>query len=245
MKTLWLIVGTSILIGSSYALYHVFVVRNNKQTVAPTNTAESNPNTKQFLALGDSYTSGEGIAKDGRWPIHLVTQLRAQGIDMADPVFIARTGWTTADLDRAMSSLKTEGTFDLVSLLIGANDEFRGNSREEYRSGFVSLLQKAIVLAGGKPEHVLVLSVPDWGVSPYAASEDKAAIAASIDRYNAVNRAEAERLGARYIDITNPTRAAANDREIFAGDGLHYSSKTHARWAELAVLMAKNALLGK
>ena len=124
-----------------------------------------------YLALGDSYTIGEGVPDADRWPVQLATALRAEGIDLADPRIIATTGWTTDELASAIDVAEPVGRYDFVSLLIGVNNQYRGRSVAEYRGEFTALLKRAIGFAGGRPERVLVLSIPDWGVTPFAAAQ--------------------------------------------------------------------------
>jgi len=195
-----------------------------------------------FLALGDSYTIGESVAISERWPVQLARLLREQKIDLDDPTIIARTGWTTAELSAGIDRAKPQGVYDLVSLLIGVNNQFRGRSQEEYRKEFVALLQRAIAFADQRPTRVLVLSIPDWGVTPFARGRDRAAIGAAIDAFNAINREETARSGALYVDVTPISREAVNDPELIARDGLHPSGKMYAEWARLALPMACQAL---
>lgn len=191
----------------------------------------------RFLALGDSYTIGESVAPEERWPAQLVTLVRAQAVPLGDPTLIATTGWTTDELAAGIDHASLQGTYDLVSLLIGVNNQYRGRGEEEYRQQFAALLQRAIAFAGGEPARVLVLSIPDWGVTPFAHNSGRrpAAIAAEIDAFNAVNRVEAERAGAHYIDVTPVSRQAANDLSLIADDGLHPSGQMYAEWAMLAL----------
>ena len=163
----------------------------------------------RYLALGDSYTIGESVAENERWPVQLADQLRGAGIGIDQPVIIAHTGWTTGDLIEAIEQQKPQGPFDLVSLLIGVNNQYQGRSSDEYRSQFHTLLQTALALTGNKPEHLLVLSIPDWGVTPYAAKHDRQEIGAAIDRFNLINREETLQAGAHYIDITPISRQAS------------------------------------
>jgi lysophospholipase L1-like esterase len=191
----------------------------------------------KFLALGDSYTSGEGVDPIECWPVQLAARLRERGFMIADPVIIARTGWTTDELSRAIDQAAPIGPFDLVTLLIGVNNQYRGRPEAEYREQFAELLQRALALAGNDPAHVIVLSIPDWSVTPFAAKgADRSSIArvtAALDRFNAINRAEAERSGVRYIDVTPISRQAAHDRALLAGDDLHPSGKMYAEWVAL------------
>ncbi|MBF8281252.1 MAG: lysophospholipase [Anaerolineales bacterium] len=201
----------------------------------------------QFLALGDSYTIGESVAPEERWPVQLGALLRAEGLDVGDPTLIATTGWTTDELSAAIDRANPQGAFDLVSLLIGVNNQYRGRGQDEYREQFAALLQRAIGFAGGNPARVLVLSIPDWGVTPFAArlERDPAAVAADIDAFNAINRAETERPGAHYVDVTPFSREAAHDPSLLADDGLHPSGRMYAEWARLALPAARAALGGK
>lgn len=198
----------------------------------------------QFLALGDSYTIGESVAPEERWPVQLGALLRAEGLNVGDPTILATTGWTTDELSAAIDRANPQGAFDLVSLLIGVNNQYRGRGQDEYREQFAALLQRAIGFAGGNPARVLVLSIPDWGVTPFAArlERDPAAVAADIDAFNAINRAETERPGAHYVDVTSFSREAAHDPSLLADDGLHPSGRMYVEWARLALPAAREAL---
>ncbi|MEO8296025.1 MAG: SGNH/GDSL hydrolase family protein [Gemmatimonadota bacterium] len=187
----------------------------------------------RILCLGDSYTIGESVAGTERWPVQLVAQLRARGIDVPDPVIIAKTGWTTGDLNAAIDETQPQGPFELVTLLIGVNNQYRGLSPGEYRAEFRALLSRAIGFAGGRANHVIVLSIPDWGVTPFAASRDRLRIGRDIDAYNSVNQEETARLGAAYVDITPISREAANAPSLTAPDGLHPSGEMYRLWAEI------------
>ena len=193
--------------------------------------------TARYLALGDSYTIGERVDSAARWPVQLAALLRERGIAVAAPTIIARTGWTTDELSVALDRANPRGTFDLVSLLIGVNNQYRGRDVEEYRAQFRALLQRAVAFAGGDAGRVIVLSIPDWGVTPFAEKQqrDGARIASEIDRFNAVNREETERAAARYVDVTPISRAASADRTLIAEDGLHPSGKMYGEWARLAL----------
>ena len=208
----------------------------------PTPTVVGTPTPVRFLALGDSYTIGERVPVSDRWPVQLAAALRARGVSMVEPVIVARTGWTTGELLSAIGEQELRGPFEIVSLLIGVNNQYRGGGLDEYRSEFGILLQHAIDFAGGAPDRVIVLSIPDWGVTPFAASRDPERISAEIDRFNEVNREEAERAGARYVNVTLVSRQAATDLELVAADGLHPSDKMYAAWVSLALPEALMAL---
>ncbi len=207
-------------------------------------TTNEKAETMHYLALGDSYTIGEGVASEERWPLQLAASLRQAGVAIDDPTIIARTGWTTDELMAGIEHQAPQGPFDLVSLLIGVNNQFRGRAEEEYQEQFRTLLQTAIAFAGGNTNHVFVLSIPDWGVTPFAQGRNRTEIAAAIDRFNAINRAESELAGVHYVDITPISRQAAADVTLLADDELHPSAKMYAQWVAL-VLSAVNAALGE
>jgi lysophospholipase L1-like esterase len=190
--------------------------------------------TLQYLALGDSYTIGETVSEAERWPVQLAGQLREAGLAVAEPKIIARTGWTTDELSAAMGESQLEGTWDLVSLLIGVNNQYRGRPVDNYSREFSELLDWAIHLAGHRPERVFVVSIPDWGVTAFAAGKDldAAVVGAEIDAYNAVNRRVSEDRGVLWIDITDISR---DHPELVASDGLHPSGAQYALWAERAL----------
>jgi lysophospholipase L1-like esterase len=196
----------------------------------------------RFLALGDSYTIGESVDETERWPVQLAHLLREQKIDIGDPTIIARTGWTTDELDAAITRENPAGPFDIVSLLIGVNNQYRGRSEDEYREQFRALLRRAIGFAGNTAAHVVVLSIPDWGVTPFAKGRDTQTIAEEIDRFNIINREEAKRAGAWYVDVTPVSREAARDASLIASDGLHPSGKMYAEWARLTLPAALKIL---
>lgn len=196
----------------------------------------------RYLALGDSYTIGEGVSVDQRWPMQLAARLRSQGIGVNEPIIVARTGWTTAELQSAIERSHPGGVFDLVSLQIGVNNQYRGLDLESYRLEFRMLLGQAIEFAGGDPQHVIVLSIPDWGVTPFAAGRDHDRIAQEIARFNAVNRQEADMAGVRYVDVTPESRKARSDPGLLAADGLHPSGRMYATWVDLVLPQARAAL---
>ena len=201
----------------------------------------------RYMALGDSYTSGESVEPAERWPMQLTARLRARGFTLDDPLIIATTGWTTGDLSRALVQTQPLGPFDLVTLLIGVNNQYRGRSEEEYQHQFRALLQRAITYAGDDATRVIVLSIPDWSVTPFASAlgADQSSldrIAMQIDRFNGINQTEAERLGAYYVYVTPISREAAVDRSLLATDGLHPSGKMYALWVNLVEPIACDIL---
>jgi lysophospholipase L1-like esterase len=190
------------------------------------------PSQPRYLALGDSYTIGESVAGGDRFPNQLARELGT-----GEPLIIAKTGWTTDELNAAIDAQGPKGPYDLVTLLIGVNNQYRGRDSEQYRGEFAALLGRAIVFAGGDARKVIVVSIPDWGVTPFAEGRDRAKIAAEIDRYNAVNREETLRAGARYVDITPISRK--NDPALVAADGLHPSGEQYGQWVRLIVKEAR------
>ncbi|WP_072053000.1 SGNH/GDSL hydrolase family protein [Hymenobacter terrenus] len=200
-----------------------------------------------FLSLGDSYTIGEGVGATARWPAQLAELARQEGLAIQSPDIIARTGWTTAELQTAIAATNNQKTYGLVSLLIGVNNQYRGETMASYRTEFRELLHKAGHFAGDEPRRVLVLSIPDWGRSPFAQREgrDPVRIAAEIDQFNAVAREECRRASVAYVDITPLTRAAASDPAQFTRDGLHYSGPQMHDWARLALPVVRQMLLSE
>jgi lysophospholipase L1-like esterase len=198
----------------------------------------------RFLSLGDSYTIGEQVEPAERWPVQLARALRARGLDIADPEIVARTGWTTDELAAGILVAAPAGPYGLVSLLIGVNNQYRNQYRAgdagRYRDELASLLTQAVMFAGGIAGRVLVLSIPDWGVTPFAAGSDRAKIASEIDRFNAICSGEALRAGTRHVDVTAASREP-HDGWV-TSDGLHPSGRQYARWVELALAEAEHAL---
>jgi len=189
----------------------------------------------RYLALGDSYTIGESVPGQERFPNQLG---RALGI--GEPSIIAKTGWTTEELNSAIDAANVQGTYDLVTLLIGVNNQYRGRSADEYRTQFGALLQRAIGFAGGDAKRVVVVSIPDWGVTPFAEGRDRAKIAYEIDRFNAIAREQVMRAGARWVDVTPISRR--NDPALIADDKLHPSAKMYAEWVKAILPEARAAL---
>jgi lysophospholipase L1-like esterase len=199
------------------------------------------PGLLTYLALGDSYSIGEGVDESARWPVQLARLLGEHGHALAPPQIVARTGWTTDELAAAMEQHALSPPYDLVSLLIGVNNQYRGRALDNYREEFRALLAQAIGLAGGPPQRVLVLSIPDWGVTPFARREarDPEAIGHAIDQFNACAREETHRQGAQWVDITAISRA---ELELLTDDGLHPAPAQYARWANAALPVALAAL---
>ena len=198
--------------------------------------------TATFLALGDSYTIGEGVDTDASWPAQLTARLRAAGYALDDPEIIATTGWTTDELAAAIVQRVPAASRALVSLQIGVNNQYRGRSLDEYREQFSALLEQALAFASQQPRHVIVVSIPDWGVTPFAAAQaaDSERIGREVDAFNAAARAITKVQGAHWIDITDLSRGVA--REILAADGLHPSADQYSLWVSRIEVSARAAL---
>jgi lysophospholipase L1-like esterase len=193
-----------------------------------------------FLALGDSYTVGQGVAAQERWGEQLAALDQAQGLNTPD--LIAQTGWTTGELQQAIAASGNTKTYELVSLLIGVNNQFRGLPLAQYRTEFRDLLRTAIRFAGNRPGRVLVLSIPDWGRSPFAGGYDQLRISQEIDQFNAAAQQECVAAGVVFVNITDLTRAAAGARAQFAPDGLHYSGRHMQQWAQRVLPVVQGLL---
>ena len=187
---------------------------------------------QQFLALGDSYTIGESVSEEKRWPVQLVSKLAEKNIMLAPPTIIAKTGWTTDELQEAINEAPLNFPFDWVSLLIGVNNQYRGKDIEEFKSEFENLLNQAIVFSGNNKEHVFVVSIPDWGVMPFATDRDQEKIAFEIDNFNQAIYEICVTYNIRFIDITPISRQASEHPEWIAKDGLHPSGEQYTKWVD-------------
>lgn len=208
-----------------------------------TSLAQTNTSTMHtYLALGDSYTIGEQVPAEDNFPHQLVAMLNKDGIPTAAPEIIAVTGWTTDELAAAIKEKNITGTYSFVTLLIGVNNQYRGRAIENYREEFTALLQQAIEFAGGKPERVFVLSIPDWGVTPFAEGRDRPKIAEEIDAYNKAKEAITKAHNCHWLEITQSTREHGTDETYLVDDKLHYSGKEYRVWAARLVGMVKGEL---
>jgi lysophospholipase L1-like esterase len=189
----------------------------------------------RYLALGDSYTIGEGIASSQRYPAQIRDSLAERGFNIAPPEIIAVTGWTTSNLKAGIKAAKPEGPYDLVSLLIGVNNQYQGLDINIYSKEFEELINQSIRLADNDTGRIIVLSIPDWGVTPFAGGANKELIAKEIDQYNAINKEIALKKGITWIDITGISRMAEKDLSLIANDGLHPSGKMYSEWVGLTV----------
>jgi lysophospholipase L1-like esterase len=227
----------------------ILVLLGFKKTVTfmselQTSAATSIERTISYLALGDSYTIGESVPLEHNFPYQLSAKLNSKGLDIGKPHIIAVTGWTSSELQTAIEAESLQQKFDLVTLLIGVNNQYRGESLETYRKEFKELLQTAIDFADGNKAHVFVVSIPDWGVTPYGQSSgrDLKAVADEIDAFNAINKEETLAEGISYTDITPASRRAQTEPDLVATDGLHYSEKMHGEWVDSLIPSIVKAL---
>lgn len=201
---------------------------NRSEPVPVTTPAEDG---FKYLALGDSYTIGESVEPEKRWPVQLADKIEESGIKTEDPKIIARTGWTTDELKAAILADNPDSDYDLVSLLIGVNNQYRGRSLENYKMEFEELLNMAISYAGNDPEKVIVVSIPDYGYTPFGESNQEE-ISREIDEFNAANKAIAEQKGVKYFNITDISREGLVNPSLVASDKLHPSGEQYRLWVE-------------
>ena len=199
------------------------------------NKMEHGQERLRYLALGDSYTIGESVDPRLRYPVQIADSLEKRGYLMEEPRIIAVTGWTTSDLKAGIAAASPQGPYDLVSLLIGVNNQYRGMDISIYRKEFGELLDQSVLFAGSDTGRIFVLSIPDWGVTPFASGRDREKIAREIDQYNAINKEITLSKGVVWIDVSVISRLAETDLTLIAGDGLHPSGKMYAEWVRLAL----------
>ncbi len=208
----------------------------------PQKEKETQSQKLKYLALGDSYTIGESVLEVDRWPNQLVKSLNNKKIAVAKAVILAKTGWTTDELMQAITDSILDDSYDFVSLLIGVNNQYRGRSAENFREEFVTLLNTAINFAGKNPSKVFVVSIPDWGVTPFANNRDQDKIAREIDLFNKICEEESLKKGVKFIDITDISRNVYKDSELVAADGLHPSSTMYSQWVDRMLPMVEELL---
>ncbi|MFP5041690.1 SGNH/GDSL hydrolase family protein [Parasediminibacterium sp. JCM 36343] len=231
---LFLLAIHTMVIGCNKAATAKVVAMDTTATIITPTPTPIKDTSKTYLALGDSYTIGQSVDSSQRFPAQTVAWLSAYSTIKVKPIeYIATTGWTTSDLQAAIQSKNPQGPYDIVSLLIGVNDQYRGYDTSGYITRFTQLLQKSIQLAGGKPNHVFVVSIPDYSVTPFASGSNKAQISQQIDWFNAINKRIAFQYNCPYIYITDLTRQGATDGTLIAPDGLHPSGKEYEKWSEL------------
>lgn len=185
-----------------------------------------------FLALGDSYTIGESVPLHESFPYQTIQLLRKGGLHFHAPEIVAQTGWTTFELAEHILHSQLNESYDFVSLLIGVNNQYRSLSQEDYKTDFEFLLKKALHFSAENPQRVIVLSIPDWSVTPFGEGKEIAKISKEIDAFNSINKAISEQYDVHYINVTESTREAKDDEELITKDGLHPSAKEYEKWAQ-------------
>lgn len=236
---------SSIILFSSVILWFSFSINDKpiSEFHMETDTLKDrNNNTFNYLALGDSYTIGESVSEDHRFPVQLVKMLNDEGIKTNPATIIAKTGWTTDNLSQGIKNSGITETFDLVTLLIGVNNQYQGRDTAEYRIQFRELLKTAIRFAKNTEKKVIVISIPDYGVTPFAQNKDTAKIATEIDIFNRINREETDVQGANYVSITSISKVAKVEVSLIAPDGLHPSGEMYRMWVKSIFPVAKQIL---
>ena len=189
-------------------------------------------NTSKFLALGDSYTIGQSVEVNERWPVQFLKELKATTNVIDTLQIIAKTGWRVDQLKEAMNSSDLEPPYGIVSLLIGVNNQYQGQNANDFRPEFIEILEKSLKLVENRTERLFVISIPDWGASPYGFGFDRAKVSKEINEFNSVVKEESEKRGLRYFNITTISRRALIDRTLIASDGLHPSGKMYKLWVD-------------
>jgi lysophospholipase L1-like esterase len=209
-----------------------------------TNASSNGEGNFTYLALGDSYTIGESVKPAESFPYQLQSLLKAQGSSVANPKIVAVTGWTTDELQAGIKKENLTGTYSFVTLLIGVNNQYRDYPINTYKKEFTELLQTAIAFAGGNKNKVFVVSIPDWGATPFGKNSGRnpQTIANEIDSFNAANQEITLSAGVNYTNITPASRNAATDLSLVASDGLHPSAKMYAEWANALLPKVANVL---
>lgn len=220
---------------SLFIFISVLLACNTASIELPQNFTTVKDQPLTYLALGDSYTIGEGVAEKDRYPNILVEKLNTQTeLKWGKPKIIAKTGWTVDELDKGINEAAPTGTpYDLVTLLIGVNNQYRGRSVDDYRVEFELMLLRAIGFAGNRPNRVVVISIPDWGVTPFAdkRSTDKQKVASEIDAYNQAKKSICGKFGVKFVEITEHYRRVGAQPDMVVADQLHPSGKVYEHWA--------------
>lgn len=217
--------------------------QDNPTIITPEIPVTITKDTVRYLALGDSYTIGQNVLETDRFPVQLTNLLQKEAILIKSPKIIAKTGWRTDNLSAAMDAAKLDSNWNLVTLLIGVNNQYQGQNVAQYEQPFRQLLKRAIALAKGKKERVFVVSIPDYAYTPFGQNTgNQINISKEIDAYNAVNEQVAKEMGVIYFNITPISREGLKDPDLVANDGLHPSGKMYSRWVELMLADVKKSL---
>ena len=197
-------------------------------------------NTSKFLALGDSYTIGEGVNYDDRWPVQLLKELNKTTSKINNVEFIAKTGDTSSQLLSEMNNSNLEPPYGLISILIGVNNQFQGKSQQEFKDDFIKIIDKSIALLNGNKERLFVLSIPDWGATPFGSAFNRTQVSNQINQFNSIVKSESESRGIKFFNITDISRQALYDSSLIASDGLHPSGKMYALWVDRVIEYVSN-----
>jgi acyl-CoA thioesterase-1 len=207
-------------------------IDSDKKINAVFSKKTNNKNSSTFLALGDSYTIGNGVNYDQRWPVKLINELNKTTEKINKIEFIAMSGATSSQLLTAINNAKLDPSFGLISILIGVNNQFQGKSQIEFKEDFIKILQKSISLVNGNKSRIFVLSIPDWGSTPFGKAYDRSKVSNEINQFNSIVKAQAELNGIKYINITDISRQALFDLSLVSSDNLHPSSKMYGLWVD-------------
>lgn len=224
----------------SFSIFILFACAKEATIVTPELVSPKTATT--YLALGDSYTIGESVPYELNYPNQLYEKLVADDIAIEPPTIIAQTGWTTNELTAAIKQANPDSNYCLVSLSIGVNNQFRGYNQTAYAENFEELLQQAIAFAGGDNERVFVLSIPDYGFTPFGQRRNPATISQELDEYNLINKMITEKYAVKYFDITTISREGLDRPALVASDGLHPSTKQYEEWVSLIYKTIKEDL---
>jgi lysophospholipase L1-like esterase len=235
--TAYLFVGALFIMYTSCnkKITYTYLPTTDTSTIIITPPTPSSTGIKRLLALGDSYTIGQGVAVNERFPNQTLGLLKTAGADMKYPAeVIAQTGWTTQNLLSGITSANPQPTppYDLVTLLIGVNNQYQHLDTAQYRLQFIQCVSKAIEYSGNRKQRVFVLSIPDYGATPFGAN-NAIQIGLEIDQFNAINKQVCLQMNIDYTDITPSTRMASNNPSLVAADGLHPSGLKYAKWANM------------
>lgn len=217
-------------------------VMNPADTTKKDTTVFNPPANRRYLALGDSYTIGEAVGENERYPAQLKDSLAKYNFNISDLNIIARTGWTTANLLNALQSTPPVGNYDLVTLLIGVNNQYQGLSLQQYSVEFTALLDKCKQYAGYDNKRIVVISIPDYSVVPFAKYSDTVKIRTQLEQFNSTNKNITQYNGIKYIDVFGLSQEARIDKSLVAKDSLHFSGKEYAKWTNLLLPLAKEIL---
>jgi acyl-CoA thioesterase-1 len=215
-------------------------IDSNKSVEAVFSQNITGKNAGTYLALGDSYTIGEGVNYDERWPVQLLKELNKTNSKINNVEFIAKTGATSSELYTAINNSNLEPPYGLISILIGVNNQFQGKSQQEFKDDFIKIINKSIALLNGNKERLFVLSIPDWGATPFGSAYNRTQVSNQINQFNSIVKSESESRGIKFFNITDISRQALYDSSLIASDGLHPSGKMYTLWVDRVIEYVSN-----